>query len=252
MKNSIEELVSIISNDITIFGTLPKTLPDNAVRQYIETQAAPYFYRNYIYSVSQMYYYIHKHAFEQECYTKYSFIEMPEEIQSITWMHRSNDRALLQLGLNSPNLSVNLGVTNQPYLSSYVTTIGELGTYKTLIDNMSDMLDQMTLYTIKYHFNQPSHRLNILTKLDCSLIAECYVNIPNEDLFADPYFIKYCTGWAKMQQGNLMGRYDFTLPGGVKINHTDMITQGKEEMDKTIEEINAMKSNASFMILVRK
>jgi hypothetical protein len=38
----------------------------------------------------------------------------------------SKGASLFQLGLNTPNLSVNLGVTNQPYLSSYVTTIGEL------------------------------------------------------------------------------------------------------------------------------
>lgn len=248
---TIEELVSVISDDITIFGALPKTLPDNSIRQFVETRALPWFYINYINATSLMYYYIDQAAFEQEAFTKYSYIEMPCEVQSISWIHQVRGISLMQLGLNSPNLSVNLGVTNQPYLSSYVTTIGELGVYKTLIDNMSDMLDQLTLYTTKYHYNQPSHRLNILTKLNTSLIAECHINIPAENMFTDPYFLKYCTAWAKMQQGRLMGQYDYTLQGGVKINHADMISQGKEEMKEVEDDIKGMMNN-SIMVMVRK
>jgi hypothetical protein len=252
MAYTIEELVDFIQQDITIYGALPKVLPDQSIRQYVETQALGWFYINYINSVSAMYYYIDSSAFQSETFTNYKYIELPCEIQSISWMHKVKSLSLLQLGLNTPNLSVNLGVTNQPYLSSYVTTIGELGTYKAIIDSMSDMLDQMTLFTSKYHFNQPSHRLNILTMVNTSLIAECYVNIPNEDMFSDTYFIKYVTAWAKIQQGNLLGRYDYTLPGGVKINHTDMISQGKEELKEVIEEINGMKNNSGFFVMVKK
>ena len=158
---------------------------------------------------------------------------------------------LLQLGINVPNLSVNLGVTNQPYLSSYVTTIGELGMYKSLIDNMADMLNQMNLYTVKYHYNQLSHRLNILTNIQHHLVLEAYVNIPAETMFTDNYFVKYVTAWAKMQQGRLLGAFDFSLPGGVKYNSADMVSQGKEEMKEVEDEIKAM-SNSSFFYLVKR
>lgn len=252
MAYAIEELIDFVQQDITVYGALPKSLPDQSIRQFIETRALPWFYINYIYGVSKMYYFIDKKAFDQECFTKFSYIDLPCEIQSVSWIHKVRGVNMLQLGLNSPNLSVNLGVTNQPYLSSYVTTIGELGTYKAIIDSMSDMLDQMTLYTSHYHFNQPAHRLNLLTKVDTSLILECYVNVPQEDIFADPYFIKYCTAWSKMQQGNLIGRYDFTLPGNVKINSTDMISQGKEELKEVEEEIKAMNNNSSFFLMIKK
>ena len=249
---TIEELIDFVQQDITVYGALPKTLPDQSIRQYIETQALPWFYMNYIYGVSKMYYYVDQQAFQQETFTKFSYIELPCEIQAISWIHMVKSLSILQLGLNSPNLSVNLGVTNQPYLSSYVTTIGELGTYKTLIDNMSDMLDQLTLFTTKYDFNQQSHRLNILTHVNTSLILECAVNIPQESMFTDNYFIKYVTAWAKIQQGNLMGRYDYSLPGGVKINHSDMISQGKEEMKEVIEEVKGMMNNPSFFYMIKK
>lgn len=248
---AIEELVDFVQNDITIGCALPKTIPDTEIRRFIETRALPWFYQNYQYAVSKMYYFIDKAAFETEEYSRFRFIELPCEIQSISYIYQVRGESLLQLGINTPNLSVNLGVTNQPYLSSYVTTIGELGVYKTVIDSLSDMLNQLNLYTTKFHFNHMSHRLNILTAIKYHLILECYVSVPNENLFADPYFIKYVTGWAKMQQGNLMGRYDFTLPGGVKYNSAELVTQGKEEMKEVEEEFKNM-SNSSWFIMVKR
>ena len=248
---SLEEFIDFVQTDVTVGGALPKNLPDHAIRQFIETRALPWFHQNYQYAVSKMYYFVDNAAFSTEEYTNYRYIELPCEIQSISWIYQIMNTQLLQLGINVPNLSVNLGVTNQPYLSSYVTTIGELGMYKSLIDNMADMLNQMNLYTVKYHFNQLSHRLNILTNVRHHLVLEAYVNIPAETLFSDHYFIKYVTAWAKMQQGRLLGAFDFSLPGNVKYNSADMVSQGKEEMKEVEDEIKAM-SNSSFFYLVKR
>jgi hypothetical protein len=248
---SIEEFIDFIQTDVTVGGALPKNLPDHSIRQFVETRALPWFYQNYQYAVSKMYYHLDRAAFTTETYTAYKYIELPCEIQSISWIYKVQNQQLLQLGLNVPNLSVNLGVTNQPYLSSYVTTIGELGVYKTIIDTMSDMLNQMNLYTVKFHFNQLTHRLNILTGVETDLILETYVNIPPENLFSDSYFTKYVTGWAKMQQGRLLGTFDFSLPGGVKYNAADMVSGGKEEMKEVEEDIKAM-SNSSFFYIIKR
>ena len=248
---AIEELIDFVQNEITVGCALPKTLPDTEIRRFAETRASKWFYQNYQYAVSKIYYYVDRKAFETEEFTKYSYITLPCEIQSIPFIYQVRGESLLQLGINVPNLSVNLGVTNQPYLSSYVTTIGELGVYKTLIDSMSDMLNQLNKYTVKYHYNQLLNRLNILTNVKYSLILETYANIPLENLYADPYFLKYMTGWAKMQTGNLLGRYDFTLPGGVKFNSADLVSQGKDEMKEVEEEIKNM-SQSAFFYMIKK
>jgi len=248
---SLEEFIDFVQSDVTVGGALPKNLPDHSIRQFIETRAMPWFYQNYQYAVSKMYYFIDQAAFTTEEYTKYRYIELPCEVQSITWIYQIKNQQLLQLGINVPNLSVNLGVTNQPYLSSYVTTIGELGVYKTIIDSMADMMNQLNLYTTKFHFNQLSHRLNILTNVTNHLVLEAYVNIPAENLFGDPYFTKYVTAWAKMQQGRLLGTFDFTLPGGVKYNSQDMVSGGKEEMKEVEDEIKGMSTSAFFFMVKR-
>lgn len=248
---TMEEMIDLINNELTISCALPKTLPDANIRQIIETRALPWFYRNYQYSVQKLYYLIHKEVFFTEEFTRYNYVNIPCDIQSVIYLYEVRSQSLFQLGVNTPNLSVNLGVTNQPYLSSYVTTIGELGVYKTLLDNMSDMLNQLNKYTLKFHFNQLNHRLNILTNVKYDVIMEAYANIPKEKLFKDDLFFKYVTGYAKIQLGNLVGRYDFVLPGAVKINSADLVSQGKEEVKEVEEEVKNQSSTGWFYMVKR-
>jgi hypothetical protein len=182
---TIEEFIDSIQTELTISCALPKTLPDEAVRVIIEKRALPWFYRNYYYAVQKLYYLIRKEAFETEEFTKYNYVTVPCEIQSVSYLYEVRSASLFQLGINTPNLSVNMGVTNQPYLSSYVTTIGELGVYKTILDSMSDMLNQLNKYTLRHNYNQLNHRLHILTNVKYDVIIEAYAEIPNENLFRD-------------------------------------------------------------------
>ena len=248
---TIEEMVDLIQTELTIACALPKTLPDASIRQVIENRALPYFYRWYQFAVQKMYFLIRKDAFFSEEFTKYRYVEVPCEIQTVVYLYEVRGDSLFQLGINTPNLSVNLGVTNQPYLSSYVTTIGELGLYKTVLDNMSDMLNQMNKYTLKHHFNHLNHRIHILTDVKYDVVMEAYANIPRENLFKDDLFYKYCVGWSKVMLGNMVQRYDFTLPGGVKIQGTDLISQGQAEVKEVEEEIKGQ-SNSSFFFMVKR
>lgn len=248
---TIEEMIDSIQSELTISCALPKTLPDEAIRTIIEKRALPYFYRSYQYAVQKIYFLIRKEAFEQEEFTRYNYVTVPSEIQSVTYLYEVRNASLFQLGINTPNLSVNLGVTNQPYLSSYVTTIGELGVYKTILDTMSDMLNQLNKFTLRYQFNQLNSRLHILTNVKYNVVMEAYANIPAENLFRDDLFFKYVTGYSKIQLGNLVGRYDFQLPGGVKIQASDLVSQGKEEVKEVEDYISSM-SNSSFFFMVKK
>jgi DNA-cytosine methyltransferase len=74
------------------------------------------------------------------------------------------------------------------------------------------------------------------------VVMEAYANIPPENLFRDDLFFKYVVGYSKIQLGNLVGRYDFTLPGGVKIQAADLVNQGKEEVKEVLkkEEISVL------------
>jgi len=90
--------------------------------------------------------------------------------------------------------------------------------------------------------------LNILTGIDSSIMLEVYANVPKENIFSDPYFIKYVTGWAKLQQGRMLSQFNFTLPGGITYNGADMVTQGQAEMDKVEEDIKGQSTSAWFIM----
>lgn len=248
---TIEEFIDSIQTELTIACALPKTLPDESIRVIIEKRALPWFYRSYQYAVQKLYFLVRKEAFQTEEFTKYNYVTVPCEIQSVVYLYEVRGSSLFQLGINTPNLSVNLGVTNQPYLSSYVTTIGELGVYKTILDSMSDMLNQLNKYTLKFQYNQLNHRLHILTAVKYDVIMEAYAEIPNENLFRDDLFFKYVVGYAKLQLGNMVGRYDFQLPGGIKIQAADLISQGKEEVKEVEDEIKNMSSSSWFFMVKR-
>lgn len=248
---TIQELIDVVQGDLTVSCALPKLLPDMEIRRIVENIAAPWFYQNYQYAVSKIYYYVDHRAFKTEEWTKYRYIQLPCEIQSITWVYQMRVTNLMSIGINAPNLSINMGVTNQPYLSSYVTTIGELGVYKSILDSFSDMLNQMSKYTVKFHYNQMYNRLNILTAMESSLVLECYANVDKEALYADPLFIRYVIGYAKKQLGNMLGRYNFNLPGGIQYNADSLMSEGSDEMQKVEDEIKGQ-SNSAFMFMVKR
>jgi hypothetical protein len=49
----------------------------------------------------------------------------------------------------------------------------------------------------------------------------------------------------------MLGHFDFTLPGGVKYNSSELVSDGKEEMQKVEEELKNM-STSSFLIMVKR
>ena len=250
---TIEELIDNTQQELTVGCRLPRILDPTEIRRIIEKKAEPYFYKNYIYSVQKAYYYLHKNVFTIDEFTQYRYLTLPCEIQNVTWIFPTDDKSLYELGINAPNLSINFGVTNQPYVSSYLTTIGELGTYKTIMDGFSDMLNQLTKTTFKYDYNENNHRLNFLTGFDKvqSVILEAYVRIEKECLYDDELFQRYVIALSKIQMSNLMGMFNFNLPGGIQFQSDKFESQANQEMEKIVEEIKSIPSS-NFIRMVRR
>ena len=250
---TIEELIDFTQQELTIGCRLPRLLDPLEIRRIIEKRAEPYFYKNYIYAVQKAYYYLHKNVFTIDEFTNYRYLTLPCEIQNVTWIFPTSDKSLYELGVSAPNLSINFGVTNQPYVSSYLSTIGELGTYKTIMDGFSDMLNQLTKTTYKFDYNENNNRLNFLTGFDklSSVILETYSRIESECLYDDELFQRYVTAQSKIQISNLLGLYDFQLPGGIKYNADKFESQADKEIEKVMEEIKLI-PNANFIRMVRR
>lgn len=248
---TIEELIDLVDQELTIGGSFTRILPLNEIRRLIETKAEGDFYRLHPYSTQKAYYYISKEVMLTEEFTQYKSVTMPEEVQNITWLWEVSDRSLISIGLNTPNLSINMGVSNQPYLQSFVSTIGDIGVYKVVLDSFADMLNQLSKQTVKHDYNEPTRRLNLLGSFRNNLVCEAEARIEKEYLYGDVDFVEYCIGLSLRQMGMMLTRYDYNLAGNVKMNGESIKSEGTSRIDAIMEKIKGM-GNASFIIMVRR
>jgi len=245
---TIEQLIDIVNADLTMSGLFPKVLPDQEIYRIIKDHALEWFYKNYQFSVIKSYYYMKKDCFKTDLYTKFKYFVMPEEMETITRIIKIDDPSLFRLGIQAPHLSINLGVTNQPFLTSFVTTAGDLGVYRSVISAFSDELNKMTKQTLKFDYNFHDHRLHILTNVTTDVILESYDRIEQEDLFDVQLFKDYVIGISRVRMGEAIGRFNFNMPGNFQYNASDMITQGDKLIDATKETISKQTTSGWFVM----
>ena len=250
MSMTIDQLVDIVQADLTLSGLFDKILPDLEIYRLVREEVLDWFYKNYQFSKIKIFYYMEKNFINSEAYNRNQIIKMPQEIEDIVRIVKIDNPTLFRLGIQAPHLSINLGVTNQPFLTSFVTTAGELGVYRSVISNFSDQINKMTANTLRFNYNHQSKMLNFLTTINTDMMLECYSRIEEEELFDNVYFKQYLIGLSQMRMGMALGRYNFNMPGNFQYNSADMISQGKDKMDAVIEKIKG-ETNTGWFIMDR-
>jgi len=252
---TLEQLVDIVNQELTISGLFPKILPDREIKRIIKEHALEWFYKNYQFAVQKSYYWLPHECLSHDCYTAHKYFILPEEVENITRIVKIDDPSLFRLGIQAPHLSINLGVTNQPFLTSFVTTVGDLGVYRSVISAFSDELNKMNKPTLMFSFNHFNKQLKILTNVDeggypVDLMLEVYLRVQQEELFDLYMFKDYVIGLSKVRQGEVVGRFNMPMPGNFQYNAADMISEGKELVTKVEEKIKG-ESQVSWFIMSR-
>ncbi len=248
MAMSIEQLIDIVQADLCMSGLFPKVLPDLEIHRIIKEHALEWFYKNYQFAVIKSYFFMDRDCFLTDQYTKYKYFILPEEVESVVRIVKIDDPSLFQLGIQAPHLSINLGVTNQPFLTSFVTTAGDLAVYRSVISAFSDQLNQMTKNTMKFRFNHIDKRIHILTDTTTDLVYDVYIRIEQEELFDFHLFKDYVTGLSRVRLGEAIGRFNFSMPGNFQYNASDMISQGQALVDKVVEKIKGETQSGWFFM----
>lgn len=247
---TIEQLIDIVQSDLSYSGLFSKVLPDPEIYRIIKEHALEFFYKNYQFSVMKSYFYMSRECLLSEAYTMYKYFILPEEIENITRIVKIDDPSLFRLGIQAPHLSINLGVTNQPFLTSFVTTVGELGVYRSILSAFSDEINKMTKQTLKFSYSHVNKRLHLLTDVTTDLMLEVYIRLPQEDMFDYQLFKDYVIGLSRIRLGEAIGKFTFQMPGNFQYNAADMIAQGEKLVTTVTEKIKG-ESNASFFIMSR-
>ena len=251
---TIDELINLVQAKLTFSGSIPCYLKSDEIERIIQMEALPYFYNKYKWSSIKGYFYLPLDQLSplDNSSAGQTFVRLPDYIRQVTWVHGVNDGTAFQLGMSAPAVSIAQGVSNQPYVSSFMSTIGEISLYRLSIQNFSDSLMQVNKTTYKRDFNPNSKILTILTKANKNMILECYENIAPENLFADALFINYVSALAKISLGNLLTLYDMPLAGDVKINGEKIGSQGEAEKLKIEEDIAKISESSMFMRTVKR
>lgn len=250
MAITLDQLIDIVQADLTMTGLFPKILPDLEIKRLVKENALEWFYKNYQYSQIKAFYFLDERFLTTEQYHRNKYLILPEEVENILRIVKVDNPTLFRLGIQAPHLSINLGVTNQPFLTSFVTTAGELGVYRSVISAFSDQLNKMTADTMRFQFNHINKRLSFQTSVDASLMLEVSLRIEEEELFDHIYFKDYVIGMSKRRLGEALGRFNFNMPGNFQYNASDVKEEGNALLEKTIEKIKS-ESQISWFFMAR-
>ena len=250
-KMTIEQLIDYVQADLTFTGMMPKVLPDLEIQRIIKENALQWFYKNYQWALIKSYYKLDRRVINTDDYTKNGFIILPEECENVVKIYNISDPYLFKFGVQSPNLSMNVGIANQPYLTSFVTNVGELATYRQILSGFSSELNKLAKLYNKYAYNPESKRLHLLGDVRNDLMLEVYVRIEQEELMHSNLFKDYVVGYSRLRLGQMLQRVTFQMPGNFSYNADSLISQGQEMIDKTIEAIQKQSPNSSFFIMAQ-
>lgn len=251
MSITLEQLIDIIQADLTFSGMLPKVLNDKEVKRVVKELAMDWFYKHYQYAVQKFYYYMRMNRLLYDTYSRFRYFVMPPECENITRIIKVNDMSMFRLGIQAPNLSINLGVTNQPFLTSFVTTAGDLAVYRSVISYFSDEINKMTKNTVKFNYNHINKQLNFLGSLESypgesNYMLEAWIRIQEEELFDFEMFKRYAIGLCRVRMGQQIGQFNFNMPGNFNYNAQDIINGGQAMVDKVVEEVTAQTTVSWF------
>lgn len=241
---SLEELVDVVRNNVTLNCKLPYDLGNDNIERIIVQDAMRYFYREYKYALMRTYYYIDVQSFWKHNGTGIKFITLPDEIEAIRWIYQVNYTDMQNLGYLLPRNSISLGQTTQPFIAAI--NVGEFAQSVAAMQTMQDALAMFSKNTVKNAFNPNSKRFEIQTGLKHNLMLEVYARIPEDALFGDPWFIKYVTGLTMMDYSIQMSFLDMQLAGNTKISTDRIYDRGKELIEEVKEYIKGITRTSFF------
>jgi hypothetical protein len=237
------EFIELIKGELTAGCALPYSIPETEFNRIIN-QALNWAYVNYQYSVTVQYFVIKRDIFQQPAWKKTRTCFLPDCVISV--FEIKEIKGFQKLSYFGADFSAEKMIAQEIYLSPFNADDMVL---RTAYESYWDLSRAFFLERIAYDFNHNSKELTILgrdPKYDVWLNA--YVKIPEDKLFEDWIFQRYCTAQAKISLGRILTMFKFNLPGGIEINGDMMKEEGHDEIKELLEKIDSENSPDWFFI----
>jgi len=239
------ELISYVNGEITASCSIPFSVPDKEIERLIELESR-WMYREYRDAVQDAWYVLDKSYYQTDEWDRTRTFQLPSCVMAIKMVYEMTSGQRV-FGIHDPDLTFDRLMAADLYLTPLSS---DQITYRTIQWSFWDLAKQFNLKDIQHHFSINTHRL-IITGRDPveSLWVTTLNEIPREDLYEDPVFIKWIIAKAKMQLSRIIGTFNYTLIGGIQINYADIRTEGQEELKELKEKIRTDQSPDWFMMV---
>mgnify|MGYP003647184320 FL=1 len=261
----LDALIKEINDELTIACQIPFTVPKKELANIIN-RAKGYFYKIYEDSVEQMYIALpagalHTAAFKQgvpfgsgqshETITNKAniknprgIVQMPSRVFSVNDVFEiggfsGEDGGFGSQGFNAGD--IDFSIDKFIYSDTYGAGLGSENLMWYVINSLfMDNARQALVPQISYTFNRLTKKFRFQGELPKrAVIFEIFSTIPDCALFSDEAFVRYVIGQAKIQLARILGTFSFNLPGNITINYDMISSEGREEVDRVVEEIKA-------------
>lgn len=240
-----QELISQVNGEITASYAIPFSLPPVEIERLIDLEAS-WMYREYRDAVQDRWYVLDKRYFNTQEWRNTRTFQLPPCVMAIRYVYEMSggQRAF---GIHDPDMNFDRLMAADLYLTPLSS---DQITYRTIQWSFWDLAKQFNLRDINHHFSINTKRL-IITGRDPveSLFVATLDQIPEEDLYDDPLFLKWVIARGKMQLARIIGTFNYTLIGGIQINHNNIRDDGKAELEELKAKIKSDSACDWFMMM---
>jgi hypothetical protein len=227
------ELISYVTAELTASCSLPFSPPAVEISRIIDLESR-WMYREYRDSLDARWYIIDKSLFKTAEWKRTRTFKLPNCVMGINTIYEltSGQRVF---GINDPDMHFDRLMSADMYLTPLSS---DQIMYRTIQWSFWDLARQFNLREVLFKFNINTKNINILGRdLQESLFVTTMNAIPEEDLYEDPIFIKWVIAKSKISLARILGTFDYSLIGNVKINYADIRSEGTSEIEELKEKI---------------
>lgn len=237
------EFIMQVKDEIKGSCALPYSIPSKEIGRIID-QAKKWFYREYEDATETQFYVIPAKEFQKKQFKGSRSLYLPKCVISVYEFREISGGG--RLGSVDPDLSDNRVMAAEIHLAPFQSDDLVM---RTAQYSYWDLAQAFFLDKIAYDYNRNTKKIIVKGRNPTkNVFLRTAVEIPEEALFEDWYFIRYVTAQVKIALGRILGFFEYKLVGGVSINSNDIKQEGKDELREIKEDIDGEQTTDWFFV----